>query len=965
MPYKPLISKLRCHNPNKKSAKYANKVSVIYIATREGTDLSDELDEEMYQYSSDRTYLNYIAKRPGADLVDMNTSHHAAHGLFGNFDCRDLKAVEKMIGEKTSAGVNIYREIISLSGEDAAALGFKNKKSWYNYLRAAMPDIATTLGIPLSSLKWCAAFHTVDSHPHCHVMFWDDSNKVRSNYIHVSKQIEIRNKLSDRMFSPEYEAMLKDLQKDEYQELYSIKNQNRDQILHSVKELFEGPVEFVPGTLMESLPARMSHDEFEQLQAELKALSAHLPSSGRLSYKYLPPETKKELDEISKKILERPDMQKKVSAILSAVEDIGKLGGKTQTEISRNLRRTSFDIQKRTGNIILGQLKKDGLLNTHPDTKHPSSPEKKLSQSHNSTDSSIWEHYKNAKSDLEEIRELRIEMKLAEYEGDIELDEQRILSKYENAYQELKLVYFEAEGLPSDLAEYSLGSKIFLNPDSPLYDLEEAIEMLESSASKDNEYAQYQLGRIYANPKYEFYDLDKAVSFFQKSSDKDNSYAQYNLGKIYIDEESGYYDMEKGIEHLRRSADQDNGYAQYRLSVIHLDTSSSYYEIDKGISYLRDAVKNDNVNAKYKIAKLYFDQNISAESNIIKKTLSTDQAFGYLEDAYKSGHDLSRYLLGKIYGDPSSPKYNIEKAIQYFQECAQQTEPNSYALFHLGKIYATEDLPVYDFQKALSYLQKSADLNNNSALYQLGKIYMDPESEHFDLDKAIEYFQKSADAGNDFALYRLGKIYMNPESARFDLDKAIRYLQQASDAGNSSAQYQLGRIHMDPESEYFYLDKAIECFQKSADAGNDFALYQLGKIYVNPANECYNLESGLKFLFAAAESNNAYAYRQLGAMYIWGRNGLKKDVALGKSYLNKAIELGNEYEQHDLDNYQHVILSQCTYSIVKILAASLETYKQQNAAALNDAVMRSHSKAAQKELAIKHGKHPDQEQLPE
>lgn len=893
MPYKPLISKLRCHNPNKKSSKYANKVGVIYIATREGTDLSDELDEEMYQYSSDRTYLNYIAKRPGADLVDMNTSHQAAHGLFGNFDCRDLKAVEKMIGDKTSAGVNIYREIISLSGEDAAALGFKNKKSWYNYLRSAMPDIATTLDIPLSSLKWCAAFHTVDSHPHCHVMFWDDSNKVRSNYIHVSKQIEIRNKLSDRMFSPEYEAMLKDLQKDEYQELYSIKNHNRDQVLDAVKELFEGPVEFVPGTLMESLPTRMSPDEFEQLKTELKTFSEHLPESGRLNYKYLPPDTKKELDEISKKILARPDMKKKVSAILSAVEDIGRLGGKTQTEINRNVRKTSFDIQKRTGNIILSQLKKDGFLNPHPTPKAAINIAKDRSVSSNVSDPSIWDHYKNAKSVLSEIHDLRTEMKLAEYEGNLESDEQRILSKYKEAYEELRLVYFSDEGLPSDLAEYSLGAKIFLNVDSPLQDIEEAINLLEASAEKKNQYAQYQLGRIYANTQYEFYDLEKAISYFQASADDGNSYAQYSLGKIYLDEESDYYDMEKAMDYLQQSALQDNGFAQYRLSTIHLNTASPYYNIDKGISYLQDAVGNDNTNAKYKIAKLYFDQTSSPESQIIKKTLSFDQAFGYLEDAYKAGHDLSRYLLGQIYADPSSSKYDIQKAIKYFQECAQQTEPNSYALFHLGKIYATEDLPVYDFQKALMYLQKSADLNNSSALYQLGKIHMDPESDHFDLGKAIEYFQKSADAGND--------------SAR----------------------------------------------------------YQLGRIYVNPANECYNLESGLKFLLAAADSNNASAYRQLGIMYIWGRNGLKKDVSLGKSYLNKAIDLGNKYAHDDLDHYQHSIISQCTYSIVKILAASLETYKQEHAAALNDTLMCSHSKVAQKELAIKHGKHPDQEQSPE
>ena len=212
MPYRPLVSKIRVHNPNKVRASVANKNYVKYIATREGVALDDpeNVDELMrmpgmekvslneqfvHEKANNENYLRYIACRP------------RSHGLFGNIDTSDLNAVMKEVAEVSEQNRIVYRGVISLSEKDAEALNFKTSAAWNQYLRKVMPGLAKELGVS-SNHTWVAAFHGEQTHPHIHYELWDNCDRVKSSFIHTSTQKKCREFLSKEMFDSEYERMI-------------------------------------------------------------------------------------------------------------------------------------------------------------------------------------------------------------------------------------------------------------------------------------------------------------------------------------------------------------------------------------------------------------------------------------------------------------------------------------------------------------------------------------------------------------------------------------------------------------------------------------------------------------------------------------------------------------------------------------------------------------------------------------
>lgn len=134
MPHSPLMSKIRCPHPNRKSTRVRNRNYLMYIATREGVDLTDTSldknlaeqalsienldDENMSTEAANNIYVKYIAERP------------RSHGLFGssNVDVTDVKKLSNEMAELSKKGVNIYRGIVSLSGQDAIELGYDKKR---------------------------------------------------------------------------------------------------------------------------------------------------------------------------------------------------------------------------------------------------------------------------------------------------------------------------------------------------------------------------------------------------------------------------------------------------------------------------------------------------------------------------------------------------------------------------------------------------------------------------------------------------------------------------------------------------------------------------------------------------------------------------------------------------------------------------------------------------------------------
>lgn len=370
MPYAPLISKIRCYNPNRNSSKFANKSNLTYIATRSGVDLTtlninsisellnnDQMDltkievseTKIYAEADDSGYLRYMAKRP------------RSHGLFGNIDTKNLKEIEKKVLDVSQQKRCIYRGIISLSQKDAEALEFTDKDTWHNYMKRVMPDIAKELGVNSSDFTWVGAFHAEKTHPHVHYQLWDNVDKVKSPFIHKTVQIKCRELLSKTIFDDGYEKMIKEVFKEEREELNQIRNNSRKELTDIAKTIMKDLdtyVGYVPGMQSAELSNKIGGEELNNIVELMSNLMVVLPKKGSYDYAYLPSEAKKQIDKIVEKILERPDMKKEMDAYLNAVETGNKILGKTKFEINILKNKARKDLINRIDNIISKEAKK-------------------------------------------------------------------------------------------------------------------------------------------------------------------------------------------------------------------------------------------------------------------------------------------------------------------------------------------------------------------------------------------------------------------------------------------------------------------------------------------------------------------------------------------------------------------------------------------------------------------------------
>lgn len=363
MPYRPLVSKIRVHNPNKTRASVANKNYVKYIATREGVALDDpeNIDELLnmpgmekismndmliHEAADNDNYLKYIACRP------------RSHGLFGNIDTSNLNTVMKEVSEVSKQNRIVYRGVISLSERDAEELNFKSTAVWNQYLKKVMPELAKELGVSVTDHTWVAAFHAEKSHPHVHYELWDNKDKVKSPFIHTSTQKRCRELLSREMFDNEYENVIKQVYQEELKELKEIRNVERVSVLKKAGEIIEDSI-YTPGVTYEILPERVSHEEANTVRYEINKLVEMMKAEehGRIAYKLLPEEMKEQVDRITEILYKRPDVQCGLEKYINAVGKMQEYYGKTKTEKIASESLARKDMHYRICNKILKIVK--------------------------------------------------------------------------------------------------------------------------------------------------------------------------------------------------------------------------------------------------------------------------------------------------------------------------------------------------------------------------------------------------------------------------------------------------------------------------------------------------------------------------------------------------------------------------------------------------------------------------------
>ena len=224
------------------------------------------------------TYADYIATRPRAERL-------GSHGLFTDDDTEIvLSAVSKEMNRYTG---NMYTMIVSLRREDAERLCFNNAYAWRDMLRAHTQELSEALNIPLTHLKWYAAFHNESHHPHIHLMAY---STVPSEGHLTRKGIrKMRSSLANDIFS------------DEIHQIYAEQTKVRDTLKADWKSLV--------AEILSDLET--STDPHTELQKKLLLLAERLRNTkGKKVYGYLKKDVKDLVDSIVDLMVEDENIAK-------------------------------------------------------------------------------------------------------------------------------------------------------------------------------------------------------------------------------------------------------------------------------------------------------------------------------------------------------------------------------------------------------------------------------------------------------------------------------------------------------------------------------------------------------------------------------------------------------------------------------------------------------------------------------
>lgn len=1018
MGYRPIISKIRVFHPNKSGARRSNYNYLHYIATREGTDLTNllyldedqvadlnvDLNEKGEDYfhntSGDEVYLKYIANRPNS------------HGLFGNIPTEDFSEVSKRLNEVSDSGRTVYRDIISLSETDAKALGFYDKRKWDIYLREVLPDVVRVLGLSQNDFTWVAAYHAEPTHPHVHIMFWDNKDKVRSSFIHSSDQEKIRKICEKAMFSEENEKIIRRFTQAERDEYYSLKNASRDAVTDFFKDIFRNKV-LVPGESSEILPGRISKEIHDQLMEKYKTIISSLPSKGRMAYKYMPEECKRQIDEVTSLFFQQSDIEKEYQSYLEAEKNIQKMSGKTEKEIEWKLEAARKDLYKRTGNIILKGISKmqqeileeesfhNNLINDDGQPKQETEPETMFAED-------IEEKVVNREAEVPEddykVETDTSEQSLNDKKIENEADENKLNTGYIKGYfdwnaknQAMELYYNDKSdeiliqrGMDQLVEEAEKGNILCMEQLAQIYKYKSGIceskkeqgELLEVSESYQKEavrtldgliksmegipldkqeayvlsYANYRMGYHYLKGQGVDKDVIAAEEYLAKSSQK---YAHYWRGKIYSSPENGesLWNMDDAIKQYKIAADAGHAYAAFALGKIFEDNNSEFYNIEDSIKYYKRASDGGVLLADIALAKIYINKlsDIKAAVNKLEYAIKKMEKQKTMDPITKGIWENAKISLAKIYMDKSFGTRNYEKAFQILEGIEDE---RGMAYYYKGKMHIDKNEKYYDLDKAIDNFQKAEKAGNTHAIFELGKIYLDKG----DYLKMEQYYLKGIEAGDFRGYLFLADAYSNknPVAAEKYLKDLIDKVKSDHTEGEKlvqkeyelvdSANKRLAKLYLDRLGLY-NPNEALEILRKCKE--NKSTFYLLGKAYSDNESIHYDMKKAISYFERSADQGNSAAMYKLGKIYLYGI-GVKRNEDLAKYWLQKSAFWGNESAIESLKKMENMDFSKYSYALLRQILNSVHMTNNQNKQKLHEREFSMKGKQQKREEYLHH-----------
>ena len=620
---KQLIKKILSDFPDSKSSlEYEDylKEKTVGAASEFITRMLEENADEMMHT---KTYADYIATRPRAERF-------GSHGLFTDDGVAvDLKKVSDELNAHTG---NVWTAIVSLRREDAERLGFDNGSRWRDMLRSQAQTLSENLRIPMSNLRWFAAFHNESHHPHIHLIAY--STDPNEGYLSEKGVMALRSSFAKDIFAQDLLCE------------YKKQTEHRDALKVQSREV------------LAELIAKINGGTYDNPQVEdlLQALAKRLAvTNGKKQYGYL----RKDIKEIINSIVDELGKDERIAALYDlwyeSKETALKVYSESQPERLPLSQNKEFKFVK---NLVINEAMKLNLPTDDIEEPEPTEPEYEPTSEEiegedvpqeDSAPPNKWQLYRMAKEHLDRDGDCYDPRKAVEY-----------LTKsakqgYTVAKYMLGKLYLRGEDVPKQMlhalhwlesavqddnqyAEYLLG-KTFLNGEDMERDTERAESLLRRSAEQGNKYAAYTLGKAYLDGDILAQSIDEAVRLLNLSASKGFAPAQFILGRLLYKGEVTPKDIRQAVRWLDRAAGQKNPYAAYLAGKIYL-TEDAVKDIQKAIRSFKIAAENGNNYAEYQLGKIYlYGKDVPRD---------TDTAMYYLQLAAEHGNQYAAQFIHSI-----------------------------------------------------------------------------------------------------------------------------------------------------------------------------------------------------------------------------------------------------------------------------------------------------------------------------
>ena len=557
--------------------------------------ISRAIDDNVDLIGKRENYVSYIAKRPRAE-------RHGAHGLFTDADVPIN--LSKVAEEVANHEGNVWTHIISLRREDAARLGYDNAYAWRNLLRSQAETIAENMKIPLTDLRWYAAYHDESYHPHVHMVVYSAGKEPYLTKLGIQN---IKAAFARQIF------------RHDLLQVYVEQTNHRNELTQKSRDILSDIIARINSSsydnpvvtdLLFKLSEQMKHHKGKKVDGYLSQAGRNLVNAV--------------VDELAK--------EKDISALYDLwYEQRDKITGTYQDtpeqriSLSQNkeFKAIKNAVIQESLNILYDRITFEEAV-SEPEEFAPDEQEPEETKTESSA-SKKW------RSDPD--HPLFQYRKAKEY-----LDKDSPL--YDPAEAVRWLLLSAAQGY--EYAQYRLG-KLYLLGNEIEQDFPQAESWLEKASDQGNSYAKYSLAKMHLAGLAAESDEHKAMRLLQESANDGNGWAQYLLGKFCFRGEHTEKDVFEAERFLNASAEQKNSQAQYLLAKLYLCEDGIPKDAEKALHWLWESVKQKNQYAQYQLGKMLLfgkDAEQDIQNGIALLSASAEQGNVYaarLLQSYYSG----------------------------------------------------------------------------------------------------------------------------------------------------------------------------------------------------------------------------------------------------------------------------------------------------------------------------------------